>query len=160
MTASSEARQLRLLLSCACTLTRRAARSVNQLYDAVLAPIGIRASQFILLQTIADAGQVAQRDLAVALSASTETLSRRLATMRKHGWIELSIGSNQRERLYTITAAGREQLTRSLLCWRRAEERLKQQLGDQGWRQMLAMLDQLAVASEDAVSARSRNISE
>lgn len=133
---------------------------MNQLYDAVLAPVGIKASQFILLQTIADAGQIAQRDLALELSASVETLSRRLAAIRSHGWVEALIKAAHREHVYRITPAGREQLAKSLPFWHRAEDRLQQELGELEWVQMLAMLNKLAIASEDALSARRQNISD
>src|SRR5947209_7365917 len=69
---------------CACSLARRAARSVTQLYDVVLAPVGVKATQFVLLRAISNSGQVAQWQLASDLSIAVETLTRRLARIR-HG---------------------------------------------------------------------------
>ena len=92
-----------LELDCACSLTRRAARSVTQLYDVVLAPTGVKATQFVLLRAIADTRQIAQWQLGKNLSIAVETLTRRLATMRRLGWVELRSGSDKREHLYSVT---------------------------------------------------------
>jgi DNA-binding MarR family transcriptional regulator len=147
-----------LQLDCACSLTRRAARSITQLYDIVLAPLGIKATQFVLLRAIADAGQIAQWQLAKDLSIAVETLTRRLATMRRAGWVELHAGADKREHLYTATSAGRQQLDEAIPYWQRAQERLKEQLGPDSWRETQACLDRLAVAAERSLSARVKNI--
>ena len=143
---------------CGCMLSRRAARSVTQLYDVVLAPIAMRATQFVLLHAITEAGQVAQWQLSKQLSIAVETLTRRLATMRRLGWIELRSGSDKREHLYSSTELGREQLERAMPYWYRAQERLKEQLGEEGWNQAVATLDRLALAAERSLTARMKNV--
>lgn len=143
---------------CVCSLTRRAARSVTQLYDVVLAPIGIKATQFILLRAISEAGQIAQWQLSKDLSIAVETLTRRLATMRRAGWIELHSGTDRREHLYSATPLGRQQLDRALPFWHRAQERLREQLGDQAWRETQVCLDRLALAAEKSLTARVKNL--
>lgn len=143
---------------CGCMLARRAARSVTQLYDVVLAPTGVKATQFVLLRAIAEAGQIAQWQLSKQLSIAVETLTRRLATMRRSGWIELQSGSDKREHLYRSTELGREQLERATPYWHRAQERLKEQLGEQAWNQTVTILDRLAVAAERSLTARMKNV--
>jgi DNA-binding MarR family transcriptional regulator len=145
-------------MDCACSLTRRAARSVTQLYDLVLTPVKMKATQFVLLRAIAEAGQIAQWQLGRDLSIAVETLTRRLATMRRAGWVELRSSSDRRERLYCITDAGRAQLEKALPYFGRAQRRLQDQLGADGWRQMQQCLDRLAHAAERSISARSKNV--
>ncbi|HWC19953.1 MAG TPA: MarR family winged helix-turn-helix transcriptional regulator [Terriglobales bacterium] len=143
---------------CGCMLVRRASRSVTQLYDVVLAPIGMKATQFVLLRAIADAAEIAQWQLSKQLSIAVETLTRRLGTMRRMGWIEMRSGSDKREHLYSSTDLGREQLERALPYWQRAQERLREQLGQEGWNETVAALDRLAVAAERSLTARMKNI--
>lgn len=143
---------------CICLLTRRAARSVTQLYDLVLSPVGLKATQFVLLRAISNSGQVAQWQLARDLSIAVETLTRRLATMRRLGWVELQSGSDRREHLYRATNEGQQQLERAVPYWERAQERLREQLGEQGWKETQACLDRLAGAAERSVSARMKNV--
>ena len=143
---------------CACSLTRRAARSVTQLYDVVLAPLGMKATQFVLLRAISQAGQIAQWQLSKDLSIAVETLTRRLATMRRSGWVELHSGTDRREHLYRTTPLGAQQLERALPFWQRAQERLREQLGEQGWKETQACLDRLAIAAEKSLTARVKNL--
>ena len=143
---------------CACSLTRRAARSVTQLYDVVLAPLGMKATQFVLLRAISEAGEIAQWQLSKDLSIAVETLTRRLATMRRAGWIELHSGTDRREHLYTATPLGQQQLEVALPYWYRAQERLREQLGEEGWKQTQTCLDQLAIAAEKSLTARVKNL--
>lgn len=143
---------------CACSLTRRAARSVTQLYDVVLAPLSMKATQFILLRAISEAEKIAQWQLSKDLSIAVETLTRRLATMRRAGWIELHSGTDRREHLYTTTPLGRQQLDRARPYWQRAQERLREQLGEQGSKETQICLDRLAIAAEKSLSARVKNL--
>lgn len=143
---------------CACSLTRRAARSVTQLYDVVLAPLGMKATQFVLLRAISEAGEIAQWQLSKDLSIAVETLTRRLATMRRAGWIELHSGTDRREHLYTATPLGQQQLEAALPYWYRAQERLREQLGEEGWKETQACLDRLAIAAEKSLTARVKNL--
>lgn len=145
-------------MDCACSLTRRAARSVTQLYDLVLTPVKMKATQFVLLRAIAESGQIAQWQLGRDLSIAVETLTRRLATMRRAGWVEVRPSSDHRERLYCITDAGRVQLERALPYFVRAQRRLQDQLGAEGWMQMQQCLDRLARSAERSISARSKNV--
>ena len=156
--AAGAARCGALDADCVCTLTRRAARSVTQLYDVVLAPLGMKATQFVLLRAISEAGEIAQWQLSKDLSIAVETLTRRLATMRRSGWIQLHSGADRREHLYTATPLGREQLERALPYWQRAQERLREQLGEQAWKETQAGLDRLALAAEKSLSARVKNL--
>jgi DNA-binding MarR family transcriptional regulator len=143
---------------CACSFTRRAARSVTQLYDLVLSPSGMKATQFVLLRAIFNTRQIAQWQLSKDLSIAVETLTRRLATMRRLGWVELHAGSDRREHLYRATDLGRQRLEQAIPYWQRAQERLKEQLGEDGWKETQACLDRLARAAERSLSARMKNL--
>ena len=56
-----------------------------------------------------------------------------------------------------MTDLGREQLERGLPYWQRAQDRLREQLGEQGWNETQICLDRLAVAAELSLSARMKN---
>ncbi|MGH9522964.1 MAG: MarR family winged helix-turn-helix transcriptional regulator [Terriglobales bacterium] len=109
---------------------RSASRAVTQLYDLVLSPMGIKASQFDTLRTVAAFGTVKQCELARAYARSPETLSRSLASLRAKGLVEVRIDRANREQAYAITAAGREVLAQATPSWLHAEARLQESLGD------------------------------
>jgi hypothetical protein len=74
-------------------LFRCASRAVTHLYDLVLAPTGMKSTQFIILHAIYEKSEIAQWELAKTYSISVEALSRRLAALRKSGHVEsITIG--------------------------------------------------------------------
>src|SRR5579862_6558389 len=97
---SVNARTLRktaIRLPCACANLRRADRVVTQFYDAVLRPIGLRATQFTLLQALAAAPEISQKQLAELLEIDSTTLTRTLAPLRRKGWLHAETGADRRE---------------------------------------------------------------
>src|SRR6185437_16298466 len=105
----------------ACASLRRANRAVCHLYDLVLVPAGLKATQYIILETIAAAGKIAHCDLARRFAASEETFSRRLGSARKAGWVQMTIDTRRR-RIYCLTAHGQSLLETALPYWERAQE--------------------------------------
>jgi len=123
-------------LACACANIRRAARAVTQLYEREMRGTGMGVSQFTILQALSLAGEVPQRRLGEMLSIDSTTLTRTLSHLRKQGWIAVRTGSDRRERLISVTAAGLRNLKLSLPHWERAQERLRRILGDQRWEEL------------------------
>jgi len=75
-------------------------------YDLVLAPTGLKLTQFIVLYVIGQAGEIAHCELADHFAASEETFSRRLASARKSGWVSVKNGERNRP-VYRLTDRGR-----------------------------------------------------
>ena len=143
-------------LDCACANIRRTSRAVCRLYDLVLTPSGLKTTQFTILQSIADAGEIAHCDLARFLSASEETFSRRLASARKNGWVAVRVGERQR-RLYRLTDEGLAVLRQATPYWERAQDRLRRELGDSDWQMLTALAERLIHAAVRAEGAPLRN---
>ena len=81
-------------LSCMCASFRRASRVLTQHYDTALRPLGLRATQFTLLQALTQAGEVSQRTLGEILAIDSTTLTRTLAIMGRRGWIAIRSGED------------------------------------------------------------------
>lgn len=135
---------------------RRANRAVCHLYDLVLAPAGMKATQFMILQVIADAGEIAQCDLAREFALSVESLSRRLGGARKSGLVRMKSGERQK-RMYSLTEAGVEELQRALPYWERAQLRLQRSLGEGDWNSLASFADRVAQAAIRAETASLSN---
>ena len=72
-------------LPCMCASFRRASRALTQLYDGALHPLGLRATQFTILQALSLAGEVSQGELAQILAMDSTTLTRTLRIMGREG---------------------------------------------------------------------------
>ena len=81
---------------CACANLKRATRAICHLYDLVLSPTQLKVTQFTMLRSIAEAGEIAHCDLARRALGSEETFSRRLAAARRSGWVLMRLGNRQR----------------------------------------------------------------
>lgn len=110
---------------CICLNLRMSARAISQIYDEELRPVGIRVTQFSLLRAIERLGPVTFQRLAEALVLDETTMPRSLRLLQKDGYIRIEAGEDRRERLASLTAAGRAVLELALPHWRRAQERIR-----------------------------------
>lgn len=140
-----------------CIAIRRASRAVTHLYELVLSPSGLKATQFVILQAISQKGEITQAQLAQQYGLSPETLSRRLATLRRSGLVELQKAPPGGRHSYRLTASGLNQLRTAFPYWRRAQERLRSALGLALWEEALANANQIAAAARAAEDARTAN---
>ncbi|HTU43030.1 MAG TPA: hypothetical protein VMF10_15075 [Candidatus Aquilonibacter sp.] len=143
--------------TCLCAVLRQAARSAAQLYDLVLEPTGLRATQFYMLKVIAEAGEIPQWKFAREHAVAVETLSRRFATLRRRKLIAVRTGSNHGEQLYSLTKEGKEAFTRAVPYWERAQSRLKRTMGRPQSKLLLQLCERAVEAARDAEELRTIN---
>ena len=120
-------------LPCMCASFRRAARALTQLYDQALRPLGLRTTQFTILQALSLTGEVSQGELGEILALDSTTLTRTLAIMRRQCWIAKRRGRDGREHLLSLSEAGRAQFDRVSPAWQSVQDRLQSQFGDERW---------------------------
>jgi len=123
-------------LPCACQNLRRLSRIVTRIYDEELRQAGLEITQFGLLTALATAGEVNQKRLSAGFAMDSTTLTRTLGLLRKQGWVRARRGKDGRERLFSLTGAGKRQMAMAQQHWERAERRLRKELGDAGWKNM------------------------
>ncbi len=133
-------------LPCLCASFRRSARALTQHYDAALRPLGLRATQFTVLQALSLAGEVSQGALGHVLAMDSTTLTRTLEIMVRRGWIAKRLGSDRRERRLVLTKAGETQFTRVLPAWEKVQAKLRRQLGGERWDNLLNLTNEVTAA--------------
>jgi DNA-binding MarR family transcriptional regulator len=137
-------------LPCACQNLRRLTRLVTRIYDQELRKAGLEITQFGLLTALAAMGEANQKRLSAGFAMDSTTLTRTLGLLRKLSWIQVKRGTDRRERLFSLTPAGKRQLAEAQPFWELAEQRLQQELGDTGWKRMketVARMTQAAMAA-------------
>src|ERR1700747_1605023 len=120
-------------LPCLCATFRRTARALSQLYDEAMRPLGLKTTQFTILQALSLTGEVSQGGLGETLALDSTTLTRTLAIMKRRKWVAMRQGRDGRERLISLSTAGREQLDLASSVWQGVQDRLGTQPGDGGW---------------------------
>ena len=130
-------------LPCLCSSFRRTSRALTQLYENALRPLGLRSSQFTILQALSLTGEVTQSRLGEILAMDSTTLTRTLQIMDRQGWIAERRGQDRRERWLRLAKGGETQFKRALPAWEKVQSRLRRQLGEQTWKDILDMTDQV-----------------
>lgn len=144
LTDMSQTNQLLLPpLPCICATLRRSSRALTQLYEQSLRPLGLRATQFTILQVLSRTGESSQGRLGEMLAMDSTSLTRTLRIMRRQGWITERRGDDRRERWLRLTNAGDEQLRRALPVWDKVQMRLRRQLGDKAWNDLFLLTNQM-----------------
>jgi DNA-binding MarR family transcriptional regulator len=143
---------------CLCLLARQAARAITDLYDLVLSPTKMRATQFILLRVLAAEGPISQHQLGAQLAVAPETMSRRLSALRSAGLIRLYQGSRGRERVYALTEAGKARLKTAIPYWRRSQIRMHACMSQEQWAAAVSLLKLLVSTARNAELARLPNL--
>ena len=123
-------------LPCACQNLRRLSRLVTRIYDQEVRRAGLEITQYGLLVALAKVGEANQKRLSAGFAMDSTTLTRTLGLLRKQGWVRARRGKDRRERLFSLTVEGRRQLAMAQPYWEQAERRLRNQLGDAGWKYM------------------------
>src|SRR5262249_18988453 len=137
-------------LPCACQNLRRLTRLVTRIYDQELRNADIEITQFGLLTALRMIGEANQKTLSAGFAMDSTTLTRTLGLLRKRGWIQVRPGTDRRERVFSLTAAGREHIAAAQRHWRAAEHRLRSALGPAMWKQLQATVTHAANAAAAA----------
>jgi len=129
-----------------CANLRRASRALTQLYEDALRPLGLRATQFTVLQALSLAGEVTQGVLGQILAMDSTTLTRTLDIMERRGWIAKHRGKDRREWQIRLSKPGQTQLQRALPAWRSVQQRAHTQLGNEVWENLFNVTNQVTRA--------------
>jgi DNA-binding MarR family transcriptional regulator len=118
---------------------RRASRALSQLYENSLRPLGLRGSQFTILQTLSLAGEVSQGELGQMLAMDSTTLTRTLAIMSRRGWIARRAGEDRRVTLIRLSDSGKARFRLALPYWEAVQARVKRKLGRGRWDELMSV---------------------
>ena len=114
---------------CTCGRLRRATRALTQLYDDLMAPSGLRITQFSLLRTLAREGATRMSALAEVLLLDRTALSRTLDPLVERGLVAIVPGRDARTREISLTRKGEHALRGAEPYWKRAQNQVTNRLG-------------------------------
>ena len=135
--------------ACACGRLRRATRALTQLYDDLMAPSGLRVTQFSLLRTIASAGTCRLSELAETLLLDRTALSRTLDPLAERGLVDITPGRDARTREVSLTRAGEKALAEAVPHWRRAQAEVARRIGANKLDALIATLHDIEALHPD-----------
>lgn len=114
---------------CNCFAIRSAARHVSQLYDQILAPTGLRTTQFSILAHLKE-GPRTINALAQKMTMDRTTLGRNILPLERDGLLATaSAPSDRRAKVLRLTKAGEDRLRAARSCWTDAQARFEAKFG-------------------------------
>ncbi|RKH52095.1 MarR family transcriptional regulator [Corallococcus interemptor] len=130
---------------CNCLALRQASRHVTQFYDQVLAPSGLRTTQYSILHHVQSQGPLTVNALAEQLVMDPSTLTHNLRPLLKDGFVVLEVGrTDRRQRAIAITPEGQAAYRKARPLWLRAQADFERAVGDT---QASALRDLLATVA-------------
>lgn len=94
---------------CNSTAIRKAARHLGRFYDACLAQVDLRNTQYAVLNLLAMRGPLTIAELAESLVTDRATMGHNLRPLERDGLVRIAIGKqDRREREIALTDAGRD----------------------------------------------------
>ena len=138
--------------TCTCGELRKAARAITLLYDNAFKSTGLLSTQFNVLQAIYNIDSIRISDLANKLGMDRTTLTRNLSVLERQGFIKISQGKDQRTRIVTATQKGRSAVSKTVLLWNEVQRKVKQEMGENSWRELMQNLGQLVKVTEQLVT--------
>jgi DNA-binding MarR family transcriptional regulator len=129
---------------CHCTTLRYAAQTLTEVYDRVLAPSGLKVTQYVLLESILeDEAEQSITDLAQKLGSDRSTMGRNVHILVRDGLVSLIRGSDRREQTVHVTQKGRETVALANPLWQKAQTAVADTLGPEQLNMLKTLLSQL-----------------
>jgi DNA-binding MarR family transcriptional regulator len=141
---------------CVCFHLRRSARTVTQLYDRMLTPSGLRATQFTLMTVVRRTGSLSFSSLAEVLGMDRTTLTRNLRPLEREGLVKVASGSDRRVRLVRLTRLGERKQAEAQPLWAKAHARVTEGIGEKTWRALQKDLSRTIAVSLEAIEQQSQ----
>jgi len=86
--------------------------------------------------------------LAKELGMDRTTLTRNLSVLERQDLIKISSGKDNRTRIVVITHKGRTALAKAIPLWNEVQHKVKQQMGDTLWNELMDNLSQFVKVAD------------
>ena len=133
---------------CNCFAARAAARHITQVYDQLLAPAGLRTTQFSILSKLKRRGPLTINALARDMVMDRTTLGRNILPLERDGLIRIeATASDRRAKELHLTKSGEKRLQVANERWSEAQARFETTFGPRRAAELRKVL-RAVVASE------------
>jgi DNA-binding MarR family transcriptional regulator len=142
-------------MHCTNSAIRRAARQLGQLYDDIVAPAGLKSTQFTLIAQIGVSGSPSLKALAEAMVMDLSALGHTLKPLIRDELVELVPDEkDKRVKRARLTSFGKAKQNEMLGLWREAQDRFDNAFGQE---QSAEIRRALALISAPAFAEAFRN---
>jgi DNA-binding MarR family transcriptional regulator len=117
---------------CNCFYLRKASRHLTQIYDTILAPSGIRSTQYMILAVLNERGGLSVNELAEVMVMDRTTMGKNLRPLVRDGLIAANVSDlDRRSRTVSLTKKGSKVLEDAYPLWKIAHSNFQKKHGRQ-----------------------------
>jgi DNA-binding MarR family transcriptional regulator len=117
---------------CNCLALRQASRYITNVYDQALSETGLRVTQFSILYKLSALGTMTVNAMAAELVMDRTTLTRNLKPLERDALVASGPSeTDRRERVISLTPAGKAKIKAVLPLWRKAQKTFEQNFGSE-----------------------------
>lgn len=129
----------------------RTSRAVASVYDAAFRPAALTGQQFNVLMSLAHGDGLNVKALARLVGMDPSTIPRVLGPLVTQRLVRTAVGGDRRQRILTVTAAGRRRLARAVPLWDAVQRQVVEAMGTDVWPALVADLRRIrhALASTE-----------
>jgi DNA-binding MarR family transcriptional regulator len=131
---------------CTCFKLRSLTRRVTQLYDRVLAPSGLKVTQYSLIahaRRRETSRPLTVTELAQKLFTDRTTLTRNLRPLLDAGFIRIGAGPDERSKAVIVTPKGEDAYQAARPLWKAAQTLMQERLGNPELAALHGLIDNL-----------------
>ena len=130
---------------CNCLAVRQAARHITQFYDQLLAPSGLRTTQFSILAKLRRLSPMTINALAAEMVMDRTTLGRNILPLERDDLIAVEQSSrDRRSKELRVTEAGEARFRAGMKGWVQAQRKFETAFGAKRTADMRALLHAVA----------------
>ncbi|WP_036330734.1 MarR family winged helix-turn-helix transcriptional regulator [Microbispora sp. ATCC PTA-5024] len=120
---------------------RKASRYLGATYDKALTPVGLRATQFSILQKLSAHGEMTITTLADMIAMDRTTMASNLKPLAREGLVTVEpSAADRRARVVTLTPDGLARFRAALPLWQAVQDRFEESFGSDEAAQLRASL--------------------
>jgi len=128
--------------SCNNLALRKAARYLSATYDKALAPVGLRATQFSILQKLSVEAEMTITSLAEAIAMDRTTMASNLKPLAREGLVTVETSTvDRRARIAAITPDGVARMKAALPLWQDVQAQYEDTFGADAAARLRTSLD-------------------
>ncbi|HKF63415.1 MAG TPA: MarR family transcriptional regulator [Dongiaceae bacterium] len=143
---------------CNCLAVRSAARHMTQFYDQLLAPTGLRATQFSILAALGETAPLTINGLAKVMVMDRTTLGRNVLPLERDGLIRIApAAGDRRAKELHLTKAGVKRFQEALKAWSTAQVRFEERFGPKRSAELRALMRAVVATELEASPADTRD---
>ncbi|AOR36047.1 MarR family transcriptional regulator [Streptomyces fodineus] len=120
---------------------RKASRYLSATYDKALTPVGLRATQFSILQKLSAHDEMTITSLADMIAMDRTTLASNLKPLAREGLVTVEpSATDRRARIVTLTPDGLARMKAALPLWQAVQAQFEERFGADEAAQLRASL--------------------